>query len=302
MSLQSLVFSTYRWYLTHTHTAAPQMRSCTSQACFWLPAPRLAVVLLCLVVFPFWPGSFPTAHMARCKRRERLGTPEAPLGASTPRSATCTSPAAPEASCAGVCSALSLSWEPLARMPRVFSGPKPGHRVMGPALLLWSALTPFWSPQTASDWSRVGCASKNKTFLVMSQPIVSYNLWFHFVFTILLCNIFNLISLKVPRRKIIHWHAVGKLSHKSAEKVRLSMATCWVAEAGVWCLAQQCLLHLAGQHGCISPFRLSLWSLHAAGWWYSLSATVGGMRVFPPRSVNEKQIKKANSHQSCCSP
>lgn len=101
----------------------------------------------------------------------------------------------------------------------------------------------------------VGCASENET-LMMSQPTISYNLWFPFLFTVLLCDIFNLISLKVPRRKIMHWHVVGKLSCKSAEKAPvcprpcagLLKRICGVSLSDVSCiwLVSMAAFHLSG--------------------------------------------------------
>lgn len=100
------------------------------------------------------------------------------------------------------------------------------------------------------------CAFDNETFLMMSQPIVSYNLQFHFPFAILLCDIFNLISLKVRSRQIMLRHVVGKTSCKCGRKSLFGCGHVLVAAADMWYLARRCLLHLAGECGYISPSRL----------------------------------------------
>lgn len=56
--------------------------SCASEMhlCFlrMFLAPRLVGILLCSVIFPFSPATFPTAHVARCEQPKKLGIQEIP--------------------------------------------------------------------------------------------------------------------------------------------------------------------------------------------------------------------------------
>lgn len=118
-----------------------------------------------------------------------------------------------------------------------------------PGIFLCSAILPV-SP-AAFLTVPTDCASDNETFFTVNQPIISYNLWFHFLFTILLCDIFNVVSLKVPSRQTVLQHAVGKMSCKCGGKSLFACGHVLVAAADAWCL-----LRLAGRCRFISPSRL----------------------------------------------